>query len=334
MKDVAREAGVSLGTVSNVLNRPEVVAEATRTRVLKAIDSLGYIRAEETRRLRGWASRVIAVMVPDLADPFSAALASGVEQAAREAGLGILVCTGAHDPAQAARHLSLVTSHQVRGAVLASGEGADRTVAALHRNAVPFVVAGQHTPRPAACSVGTDDATGGHAAVRHLTERGHRLIAYVGGPDGLQRMRDRRRGALSALDRADLPPTALRELPCTDLTVGAGRDAGHRILGLTHRPTAVFCAGDLLALGVLQALYEAGLRVPDDIAVAGYDDIALAASAVVPLTSVRQPAAAMGLRAGRLLIEDTARGAVHEHTHIVLRPELVVRRSTMGSPVR
>ena len=334
IKDVAREAGVSLGTVSNVLNRPEIVAEGTRSRVLEVIDSLGYVRAEGARQLRGWASRVIAVMVLDMANPFFTALASGVEKAAREADLGVMVCTGAHDPAEAARHLSLITSHQIRGAVLTSGEGVGRTVAAFRRNAVPFVVADQYAPQPAACSVGIDDVAGGRAAVRHLLERGHRSLAYVSGPDRLQQVRDRRRGALSAISESGLPSTALRELSCNALTVTAGKDAGHRILGLPERPTAVFCANDLLALGVLQALYEAGLRVPDDIAVVGYDDIEFAASAVVPLTSVRRPASAMGRQAGRLLIEDTDHGIRHTHRHVVLQPELVVRRSTLAAPAR
>ncbi|MFD7685066.1 LacI family DNA-binding transcriptional regulator [Streptomyces sp. NPDC059781] len=334
IKDVARVAGVSLGTVSNVLNRPEIVAESTRTRVLDVIDSLGYIRAEGARQLRGWTSRVIAVLVHDLANPFFTALATGVEQAAREADLGVMVCTGVRDPAEAARHLALITSHQVRGAVLTAGEGAGRTAAAFRRNAVPFVVADQNAVQPGTCSVGIDDVAGGHAAVRHLIEQGHRSLAYVSGPDRLQQVRDRRRGGLSAVGEAGLPADALRDVPGPALTVSAGRDAGHRILGLPTRPTAVFCANDLLALGVMQALYEAGLRVPDDIAVIGYDDIEFAASAVVPLTSVRRPASAMGLRAGRLLIEDTARDVRHEHAHVVLQPELVVRRSTMAAPAR
>ncbi|MFH9612401.1 LacI family DNA-binding transcriptional regulator [Streptomyces pratensis] len=333
MKDVAREADVSLGTVSNVLNRPELVAGPTRARVLAVIDSLGYVRTEGARQLRGWAARVLAVLVPDLAHPFFTALAVGVEQAAREAGLGVMVCTGTRDLEEEARHLSLITSHRIRGAVLTSGEAVGRTVAAFRRNAVPFVVADQYGPQPGACSVGIDDVAGGHAAVRHLIDRGHRSIAYVSGPD-LQQVRDRRRGAVNAVTQAGLPLTALRELACADLTVGAGKDAGHRILGLPHRPSAVFCASDLLALGVLQALYEAGLKVPEDLAVVGYDDIEFAASAVVPLTSVRRPAVALGHQAGRLLIEETARGAGHEHAHVVLQPELVVRRSTLAVPAR
>ncbi|MFH8759228.1 LacI family DNA-binding transcriptional regulator [Streptomyces atroolivaceus] len=333
IKDVAREADVSLGTVSNVLNRPELVAGPTRARVLAVIDSLGYVRTEGARQLHGWAARVLAVVVPDLAHPFFTALAIGVEQAAREADLGVMVCTGTRDLEEEARHLSLLTSHRIRGAVLTSGEAVGRTVAAFRRNAVPFVVADQCGPQPGACSVGIDDVAGGHAAVRHLIDQGHRSIAYVSGPD-LQQVRDRRRGAVNAVTQAGLQPTALRELACADLTVGAGKDAGHRILGLPHRPSAVFCTNDLLALGVLQALYEAELKVPEDLAVVGYDDIEFATSAVVPLTSVRRPAVAMGRRAGRLLVEETTRGAGHEHAHVVLQPELVVRRSTLAAPAR
>ncbi|WP_424921826.1 LacI family DNA-binding transcriptional regulator [Streptomyces sp. wa1] len=334
MKDVAREADVSLGTVSNVLNRPELVAEPTRTRVLAVIKALGYVRTEGARQLHGWAARFLAVVVPDLADPFFTALATGVGQAAREADLGVMVCTGTRDPEEETRQLSLITAHRIRGAVLTSGEAVGRTVAAFKRHAVPFVVADQYGSHPAACSVGIDDVAGGHAAVRHLIDQGHSSIAYVSGPDHLPQVRDRRQGALDAVTEAGLRPTALRELTCTDLTVGAGKDAGHRILGLPHRPSAVFCANDLLALGIMQALYEARLRVPDDIAVVGYDDIGFAASAVVPLTSVRRPAVALGRQAGRLLIQDTTHGTSHEHTHLVMQPELVVRRSTMAAPTR
>ncbi|MFJ9566397.1 LacI family DNA-binding transcriptional regulator [Streptomyces fuscichromogenes] len=330
VKDVAREAGVSLGTVSNVLNRPEIVAEPTRTRVLSVIDSLGYVRAEGAR-LREAASRVLAVMVADLANPFYAALASGVEQAAREAGLSVMVCRSPRDPAELTRHVTLFSSHLVRGVVLSSGEGIGGTVSAFRRTAIPFVVADQIAPQPGASSIGVDDVAGGRCAVRHLIERGHRSIVHLSGPDRLQQTRDRRRGALDAVAAAGLPPVSLRELPCRDLTVSAGRDAGHRVLGLLPRPTAVFCANDLLALGVMQALHEAELRVPDDFALVGYDDIEFAASAVTPLTSVRRPAAPMGHRAGQLLVADTASGAALQPSHVVLQPELVVRRSTAAT---
>lgn len=275
----------------------------------------------------------MAVLVPDLANPFFVALAQGAEQAARAVDLGVMICDSAQSPAEEARYLSLFTEQQVRGALLTPADDIERTVAALRRRALPFVLVDRRAPGADVCSVSVDDVAGGHLATSHLIERGHRSIAFVSGPGRLQQIKDRRQGARKALAEAGLPATALHELPCEQLTVAAGRDAGGRLLGLTHRPTAVFCANDLLALGVLQALYEAGLRVPDDMALVGYDDIEFAASAVVPLTSVRQPALAMGERAARLLIAETAHGTTpHRHERVVLRPELVVRRSTVAVP--
>ncbi|WP_329582204.1 MULTISPECIES: LacI family DNA-binding transcriptional regulator [unclassified Streptomyces] len=326
IKDVAREAGVSLGTVSNVLNRPETVAPPTRARVQGVIDRLGYIRSEGARQLHGMASRMVAVLAPDASDPFFTALSTCVEQAAREADLGLLVGTGTRDPAEADRYLSLIASHRIRGAVLGPGHGAAHVIAVFNRQAIPYVVIDRDVPPATSCSVRIDDAAGGRAAARHLIEQGHRSIAYVSGPDALRQVREVRRGAVVAVARAGLTPSALQELPCPRLTLGAGRDAGQRILGQARRPTAVLCADDLLALGVMQSLYEAGLRVPDDIAVIGYGDTQIAASAVVPLTSVRRPAAATGVRAGRLLIEET--GTRHEHQHVVIQPELFVRHSS------
>ncbi len=334
IKDVAREAGVSVGTVSNVLNHPEIVAESTRRRALDVIGSTGCVRAEGPRQLQGLAARVIAVLGLDSADPHFTALTTGVEQAARKADVGVMVCTGARDLAEEARHLALITSHQVRGAVLMSGDGVGRTVAAFRRHAVSFVMADQCTPQPAACSVGVDDVAGGHAAVRHLLAQGRRSVVCVGGPERLAPIRDRRTGARIAVSRSGFPSVSLHELSCLELTVSAGRDAGQRILGMPARPTAAFRADDLLALGVIQALYEAGLKVPEDIAMVGYGDLAFAASAVVPLTTVRRPTVAMGRQAGRLLIEDTAHGARHEHARVVRQPELVARRSTLSGPAR
>ncbi|CAM5286400.1 HTH-type transcriptional repressor PurR [Streptomyces griseomycini] len=159
-----------------------------------------------------------------------------------------------------------------------------------------------------------DDVAGGALAVRHLVDAGHRSLAYVSGPPGLNQVRDRRTGALSALAEAGLGPDRLRELPTERLDVAAGRDAGARLLGLADRPTAVFCANDLLALGVLQAMYAAGVGVPDDLAIVGYDDIEFAAAAAVPLTSVRQPAVTMGAMAAELLLEETEAGTRRSRT--------------------
>jgi LacI family transcriptional regulator len=178
-----------------------------------------------------------------------------------------------------------------------------------------------------------DDVTGGRLAVEHLIAQGHRRIAYISGPQHLQQIRDRRTGALAAITTAGLPPETLHELPTGPMTIAAGRDAAARLLGLADRPTAVFCANDLLALGLEQALYAAGVKVPEEVAIVGYDDIEFASAVAVPLTSVRQPAAEMGRLAAQLLLaEAEALGDAtsgHEHQAVVLQPELVVRTSSL-----
>ncbi|MGD6740558.1 LacI family DNA-binding transcriptional regulator [Streptomyces sp. BH106] len=335
IKDVAREAGVSVGTVSNVINRPEAVADATRARVQAAIERLGYVRSESARQLRAGRSRIIGLLVLDMGNPFFVDVARGAERAARDAGLGVMVCNSAQSPAEEAEYLSLFAEQRVRGVLLTPAEATGPTVEAFRRHDIPFVLVDRVAEGATECSVSVDDVNGGALAVRHLIDAGHRSIAYVSGPRTLNQVQDRRQGALRALKEAGLPSSALRELPTERLDVAAGRDAGARLLGLTERPTAVFCANDLLALGVLQSLYAAGVRVPDDIAIVGYDDIEFAAAAAVPLTSVRQPAVHMGALAADLLLEEIEAaddpGRAHEHRRVVLQPELVVRGSSLGA---
>jgi LacI family transcriptional regulator len=332
IKDVARQAGVSVGTVSNVINRPEMVAEETRARVLSVISRLGYVRSESARQLRAGASRIVSLLVLDMRNPFFVDVASGAERAARQVGLGVMVCNSAQSGEEEIEYLSLFAEQRVRGVLVTPADPTGRSLDVLRRQNIPFVLVDRVSADAAACSVSVDDVVGGRLATRHLIAAGHRSLVYVGGPADWPQVRDRRAGALAALDEAGLPPSALIEISAERLDVPAGRDAGARLLGLAPRPTAVFCANDLLALGVLQALFAARIAVPDDMAIVGYDDIEFAAAAAVPLTSVRQPAVAMGRLAAEMLIEETARESEdHEHRQVVLQPELVVRGSTLPS---
>ncbi|KAF4411084.1 MULTISPECIES: LacI family DNA-binding transcriptional regulator [Streptomyces] len=331
IKDVARQAGVSVGTVSNVLNRPDMVAEETRARVLASIERLGYVRSESARQLRAGSSRFIAMLVLDMANPFFVTVAKGAERAAREAGLGVMVCNSAESPAEEADYLALFAEQRVRGVLVTPADTTGRNLESFLRHGIPFVFVDRVLSSAEGCSVSVDDVAGGTLAVRHLLASGHRSVTYVSGPMHLTQCRDRRTGALAALAEAGLPAEALQHVEAARLDVASGIDAGARLLGLPERPTAVFCANDLLALGVLQAMYTAGVAVPGEVAIVGYDDIEFAAAAVVPLTSVRQPAERLGRAAAELLIEETGAAAdQHEHRSIVLQPELVVRRSTLG----
>ncbi|WP_277441028.1 LacI family DNA-binding transcriptional regulator [Streptomyces sp. SPB162] len=331
IKDVARQAGVSVGTVSNVINRPDMVSEQTRTRVLEVIDQLGYVRSESARQLRAGHSRIIALLVLDMANPFFVDVASGAERAAREAGLGVMLCNSAGSATEEAEYLGLFAEHRVRGVLVTPADTTGRNLDSFRRHDIPFVFVDRVVPSASACSVSVDDIAGGRLAAGHLLDQGHRRLVYVSGPMHLTQCRDRRTGALDALATAGLPPEALSHIETDRLDVASGRDAGARLLGMAGRPTAVFCANDLLALGVLQALYAAGVAVPQELALVGYDDIEFAAAAAVPLTSVRQPAHRMGRAAAELLIAETGdRAGEHRHQQIVLQPELVVRGSTLG----
>jgi LacI family transcriptional regulator len=331
IKEVARQAGVSVGTVSNVLNRPERVSGEVRARVHAAIDLLGYVRSESARQLRAGRSRMLGLLVMDTGNPFFAALARGTEQVAAEAALGVMVCNSAESASAEQAYLSLFVEQRLRGVLLAPVASDGQPWEALRRANIPFVVVDRAVDAQVACSVAADDVQGGLLAGRHLLAAGHRRIAYVGGPGQLQQVRDRRVGLVRAAEEAGLGGDAIVDIPAQRLDVGAGRDAGARLIGLSPRPTAVFCANDLLALGVMQTTFDAGVRVPEDLAVVGYDDIEFAEASLIPLTSVRHPAAEIGrLAAGLLLreIEPTDQEHGHQHTGIVLQPELVVRRSS------
>lgn len=328
IKQVAQAAGVSVGTVSNVINRPESVSDNTRTRVLSTIQQLGYVRSESARQLRAGQSRIIALLVLDMANPFFVDVARGAERAAREAGLGVMLCNSAQSPSEEAEYLSLFAEQRVRGVLVTPADSGSNLVG-FRRHAIPYVLVDRFDGDSDRCSVSVDDVVGGELAVAHLLERGHGDLAYVSGPMQLTQCRDRHTGARNALRAAGSGAT-LRQVETERLDVAAGRDAGARLLGMSPRPSGVFCANDLLALGVLQSLYGAGVQVPDEVALVGYDDIEFAAAAAVPLTSVRQPAFRMGSTAAELLIEETGDSAdTHEHRRIVFQPELVVRGSTM-----
>ena len=329
IKDVARAAGVSVGTVSNVINRPDSVSVDARTRVTAVIQQLGYVRSESARQLRAGRSRMMAMLVLDMANPFFVEIARGAERVAREAGLGVMMCNSDQDTEAEADYLSLFAEQRVRGVLVVPTDADLPHFAQFRRHAIPYVLVDRVASSADSCSTSVDDVAGGELALRHLISAGHTSIVYINGPAALAQCRDRHIGAMTAINAAGLPAATLTVIEVEHMTVASGRDAGARVLGLSSRPTAVFCVNDLVALGVLQAMFAAGIKVPDDIAIVGYDDIEFAAAAAVPLTSVRQPAYRMGRSAAELLVAES-QAAPGEHTHrsVVFQPDLVVRASS------
>jgi LacI family transcriptional regulator len=330
IRDVARRAGVSLGTVSNVLNRPDQVSEASRERVLAAITELGFVRNESARQLRAGTSRTLGLVVLDIANPFFTDVARGVEDIANDAGLAVILCNSDDRPAKEAAYLDLLAEQRVQGVLITPTADLAPHLESMRRRGTPVVLVDRRAPGPGLCSVAVDDVLGGRLAADHLLERGHRRIAFVGGSSGLPQIQERHTGVVAAVREQLGTEEALTVFAPAELSVATGREAAAQIVGMPAavRPTAVICANDLLALGVLQEMTRHGVRVPDECAIVGYDDIDFAAAAAVPLTSVRKPRQELGRRAAQLLLDEASEDHVHEQC--VYEPVLVVRESSMA----
>lgn len=327
MRDVALAASVSVGTVSNVLNCPERVAPATVARVHAAIEELGFVRNDAARQLRAGRSRCVGLLVLDVGNPFFTDVARSAEVRAAERNLVVLLGTSDDDPERERTYLETFEEQRVFGLLISPiGEDLDRLLA-VHRRGVPVVLVDRDGAGTPFASVAVDDVAGGRLAVGHLCTQGRSRIAYVGGPLGLRQVADRLTGARAAAD--EFPGATLEVVATAEPSVLAGRAAGEQLCArpAEARPDAVFCANDLLAIGMLQALTSAGVSVPGDIALIGYDDIDFARSASVALSSIRQPSADIGATAIELLLA-SAEAPEAEPKHVVFLPELVARAST------
>jgi len=336
IRDVAAHAKVSLGTVSNVLNRPEMVTAATRARVLAAIDELGFVRNESARQLRSGMARAIGLVVLDVGNPFFTDVARGVEQAASEVGHAVILCNSDQSAERQLRHLDLLAEQRVHGVLITPVDGTLTPMRQLKERGISVVLVDHPTTDADIGSVAVDDRAGGVLAATHLLAEGYERIVMVTGPPGVHQPRERLRGARDAFRRAGRDTAGLEELPVPSLNVAGGLRAGEQLLARRARPDAVFCANDLLALGVLQAVVRAGVAVPEELAIVGYDDIEFAAAAAVPLTSVRQPRQLIGRTAAEMVIAGRSRSAGNGDQHVVFTPELVVRESSrrLRRPIR
>ncbi|GAA5146871.1 LacI family DNA-binding transcriptional regulator [Nocardioides marinquilinus] len=329
VKDVAAAAGVSLGTVSNVLNRPDRVTAATRERVEQAMARLGFVRNESARQLRVGRSETLGYVLLDARNPFFIDVATGIEEAAGEAGLSLVLTNSGQRAEREAAHLDLFEKQRVQGLLVTPVDPDAPVLDRVRDRGTPVVLVDRTRASRDFCSVAVDDVLGGRLAVQHLVDRGHRRVAFVGGPLTIGRVRDRLRGARAVWADAGLPDDDLLVLPTSSLDVDAGRDAGERLAAVpaARRPTAAFCANDLIGLGLLQQAVGSGVRVPAQLAIVGYDDIEFASAAAVPLSSVRQPRAELGRAAARLVLAEAA-DPDHAHEQVLFTPELAARAST------
>jgi LacI family transcriptional regulator len=329
IKDVARHAGVSVGTVSNVLNKPDEVSAESIARVQDAIDTLGYVRNDAARRLRAGVSSTVGFVVLDGQNPFFNQVVRGAEDEASRHGIAVLVGNTDEDPAREGMYLDLFEEQSVRGVLIAPYGDITRRLTRLRERGIPAVLVDRMNVEGTFSSVATDSVVGGRMAAEHLLETGRRRLAFVGGPFDMRQVRDRLDGARWAVEASDTD-AEIEVVATRALTVEEGAAAGRRLLERppAQRPDALFAANDLVALGLLQALVVDGsVLVPDQIALIGFDDIAFAAAAAVPISSVRQPSRAIGATALRVLLEEAGDDTLIPR-QTVFRPELVVRAST------
>lgn len=330
VREVAALAGVSLGTVSNVLNRPDKVAPTTVDRVQSAIATLGFVRNDSARQLRAGRSSTVGLIVLDGGNPFFTDVARGAEDAAMDKGLAVLIGNSDESTDRERTYVDLFEERRVAGLLISpAGDDLSR-LARLRDQGTAVVLVDRRADDEHFASVSVDDVAGGRIAVEHLAATGRTRIAFVGGPSSIRQVADRHAGALSAARAAGIE---LEVLPTASLSVLEGRRVGEALQARprAERPDAVFAANDLLAVGLEQAFIMRGtIAVPEEIAIVGYDDIAFAEAAVVPLTSVRQPAQDLGRQAIELLSKQVELGQDIDLEHVEFTPELVVRQSSVA----
>lgn len=329
VKEVAASAGVSLSTVSNVLNRPDRVAPATLARVQSAINSLGYIRNDAARALRLGQSRAIGFVVTDVTSPFYADVVRAAGEYLAKRNYTMLVGSAYHLEDVSARLVELFEAQRVQGMLINPTGSSQRLLDGMTRRGVPIVHVDATPDWSETCAVTVDHALGGRLAMQHLHALGRDSVALVRGPADLQQINARMLGAKAACEEFGMH---YQEVIATTYFTRGGIEAGAVIASRPspQRPDGIFAANDLLAMGLVTSLTERGVRVPQDIAVIGYDDAEISATAKVPLTTIRQPAVDIGTRAAAILVNEIENGPGHKHEKTIFTPELTVRASTVG----
>ena len=325
LRDVAKSAKVSVGTVSNVLNRPEIVAEKTLNRVRETIKELGFVPNGFARQLRFGNSRTIGLIVPDVSNPFFTEVARGVEDGANKRDYAVFLCNSDESVQKEERYINVLIEQQVRGVLFSPSDIKSNRMDEMKGRGISVTLLDQEQKGNNHCSVSVDDIYGGRIAIEYLSELGHHNIAWVCGPESIPQVAERGIGVAKAAKASDVKIETIR---VALMNSAQGEEAAKTILELPKMPTAVFCANDLLALGVMRGLMAAKVKVPDQISILGYDDIKFASSAAIPLSSISQPAYQMGVTAADLLLSECEDGESHQHQQIRFQPQLVEREST------
>jgi LacI family transcriptional regulator len=311
IRDVARAAGVSIGTVSAVINNRSLVADATRAHVLGCISRIGFEPNNSARSLKRGRISSIGFIVPDLGNPFFAAVAEGIQSEIADRDILLVLCITMAKPEREGYYAHVLRTQRLDGVIYLSGTGLPSAPLLDLAQGGSVVFVDERLPGLEIPFVNAANRSGARAVAAHVLEAGHRHLAIVDGPPRLWTSEQRLSGYREAIAAAGLDPDA-PQIVAGDYTERSGYEAGKRLLDSAQakRPTAILCSNDLMALGVVRRCRELGLRIPDDISLTGFDDIPLAEFLSPPLTTVAQPGREMGAAAARVLLYAT--GATNE----------------------
>lgn len=326
--DVASRAGVSQATVSLVLNNSErtAIPEGTRKRVIQAIDELGYRPNILASSLRLGKTQTLGVILPDSANPFFAEVSRAIEAAAFKHQYNLILCNTEENTQKELRYVDVLCNRQVDGIIfVAVGEQTDSLLHVIQKN-IPVVVIDRDLPGIEVDAVLTDNFQGGYLATQHLIQLGHRKIGCIFGPSSVNPSSKRGEGFLKALTNYGIPPDDELMLR-GDFHPHSGMEASRLMLSLANPPTAIFACNDLMAMGALRAITEAGLRTPDDISLVGFDDIELASYTNPPLTTITQPIQKAGEIAVEFLLERIREPGL-PFRRVMLPISLTIRKSS------
>jgi LacI family transcriptional regulator, galactose operon repressor len=327
IKDVARRSGVSSMTVSRVINGSARVGPGTRQRVEQAIADLGYVPSRLARGLIRQKTGTLALIVPDVANPFFTLIVRGAEDVARRADYRLILCDTRADLELEREVIEEMLAHRVEGIAIAPVSDRSRThLRRLTKFGVPFVLIDRTVPGVDSDVIVGDNAGGAQRLVEHLISLGHRRIGFIVESDEVSTARDRRQGYEAALAAAGLPldPSLIAR---ATVDPEGGVEGMGRLLALEDRPTAVFTVNNLVALGAIEAVRAAGLEVPDDVALVCFDDIEYASRLYPFLTVMAQPAETLGSLGTQLLLERIDGRARDQSRIVVLPAQFIVRRS-------
>jgi LacI family transcriptional regulator len=330
IRDVAQRAGVSISTASRALNNKPDVNKCVRARILAAAQELDYAANLHARVMGGGRSQTLGLIISNSADPFFAALARGVSDAATSGGYSLIVWNTDEAIDRELWAHQMLRERRVDGALLASMQSGEAPLCRLSEEGIPFVLLNRYLDHFPANCVQLDYRKGARDATAHLIALGHCRIAHLTHSDDRYSVRERLAGYRERLEEASVPFAPEMVIRCSGGIGGAYRAVLEALPGLQPRPTALFSYNDLWCVGVLMALHELGWRVPEDISLMGCDDLEMSAFLVPPLSTVFQDPYAIGSRGVKLLIEQLCAPSDQPWTHrrVVLQPELRVRAST------